>query len=184
MLVQQILKGKGDAAVVTVKPGAKVSEAARTLAELRIGVLIVSGDGTSIDGILSERDIVRSLGTRGSDCLDEVIDGADFFLGLSGPKVLTEAMVSRMAASRGIELGERSIPRWLADAAGWLCEASWRALPLPGEPPLTRHAAMLMSRDCVLNDAKARRELGYQPVVGVDTGLAALSANAGGAAEA
>lgn len=74
MLVQQILKAKGDSPVVTVKPGTLVSDAARILAERRIGGLVVSRDGIEVDGILSERDIVRSLAVRGAGCLAEKID--------------------------------------------------------------------------------------------------------------
>ena len=100
--------------------------------------------------------------------------GEAYFVLDDGRRTLRH-MVTAMAASRGIELGERSLPRWLADAAGWLCEAAWRGLRLSGEPPLTRHAAMVMSRTCVLDDRKARKELGYRPVVGVEEGLAALA---------
>lgn len=74
MLVQQILKAKGDDGVVTIKPGTLVSEAAQILAERRIGGLVVSTDGSQVDGILSERDIVRSLAVRGATCLSETID--------------------------------------------------------------------------------------------------------------
>jgi len=74
MLVQQILKAKGDSPVVTIKPGTLVSDAARILAERRIGGLIVSRDGVEVNGILSERDIVRSLAVRGAGCLSEKID--------------------------------------------------------------------------------------------------------------
>src|SRR6056297_522565 len=74
MLVQQILSSKGDHKVVTVKPGTLVSDAAQTLAERRIGVLIVSQDGAKVDGIISERDIVRSLGVCGAKCLTETVE--------------------------------------------------------------------------------------------------------------
>jgi len=74
MIVQQILKAKGDTAVVTVKPGTLVSDVARILAERRIGGVVVSRDGEAVDGILSERDIVRSLAVRGATCLNESID--------------------------------------------------------------------------------------------------------------
>ncbi len=56
-------------------------------------------------------------------------------------------------------------------AAGAVAEGLWRRLGLRGEPPLTRHAAMLMSRDCVLDGSRARRDLGYAPVVSVEEGL-------------
>ncbi len=74
MLVQQILQAKDSDGVVTITPGTLVSEAAKILAERRIGGLVVSRDGESADGILSERDIVRSLAVRGATCLTEKID--------------------------------------------------------------------------------------------------------------
>jgi CBS domain-containing protein len=73
MLVSQILKAKGDA-VFTAAAGALVSEAVATLAEKRIGVLIVTSGDAEVKGILSERDIVRSLGERGAVCLSDPID--------------------------------------------------------------------------------------------------------------
>lgn len=74
MLVQQILQAKGGDGVITIKPGTKVSEAAQILAERRIGGLVVSSDGEAPEGILSERDIVRSLAVRGATCLNEKVD--------------------------------------------------------------------------------------------------------------
>jgi CBS domain-containing protein len=71
MSVQQILKVKGGASVVTIGPGATVGEAAALLATRRIGALVVSDDGRTVLGILSERDIVRELGTQGVSCLTE-----------------------------------------------------------------------------------------------------------------
>jgi len=73
MLVQQILKSKGEGAVITITPETTVSEAAQTLAERRIGGLVVSRDGETVDGILSERDIVRSLAVRGTSCMTETV---------------------------------------------------------------------------------------------------------------
>lgn len=68
MLVKSILKAK-TGGVRTISPDADVAEAARQLAELRIGALVaVDGDG-AIAGILSERDIVRGVGLRGDACL-------------------------------------------------------------------------------------------------------------------
>ncbi|MFP7673001.1 CBS domain-containing protein [Marivita sp. S0852] len=74
MTVQKILKSKNNDAVVTVASGTMVSEAAKILAEKRIGTVVVSDDGVTAKGILSERDIVRELATRGSACLTESVD--------------------------------------------------------------------------------------------------------------
>jgi nucleoside-diphosphate-sugar epimerase len=85
-------------------------------------------------------------------------------------------MISSMATARGITLPEKSIPGWLADTIGATCEGLWSALPLKGEPPITRFSAMILSRDSILNDAKARRDMGYQPVISVEDGMRALAA--------
>ena len=74
MQVHQILRAKPQAEVITVKPGTSVSDAARLLAERRIGAVIVSDDGLRVMGILSERDIVRDLGRRGAACLSDTVD--------------------------------------------------------------------------------------------------------------
>jgi len=73
MLVQQILKSKGDHGVITVTPDTPIAEAASILAERRIGGLVVSADGEAVDGIVSERDIVRALAVRGGGCLTETV---------------------------------------------------------------------------------------------------------------
>lgn len=83
-------------------------------------------------------------------------------------------MIAGIAAARGVTLPNTSVPAWLADALGAACETAWRMFALKGEPPLTRFGAMIMSRDSVLNDAKARRELGYAPVISVEDGLRQL----------
>jgi CBS domain-containing protein len=73
MLVQSILKSKAEAGVVTIAPGASVSEAAQLLAQKGIGTVVVSTDGQTAEGILSERDIVRELGKSGSGCLSRQV---------------------------------------------------------------------------------------------------------------
>ncbi|HEY0213441.1 MAG TPA: CBS domain-containing protein [Paenirhodobacter sp.] len=74
MQVLQILKAKGDAAVITVPPDATIGAAVQLLAERRIGAVIVSRDGTTADGILSERDIVRELSRQGAAVLEQPIE--------------------------------------------------------------------------------------------------------------
>jgi len=73
MLVSQILASKSTGGVIMIAPDAAVSEAAALLSEKRIGALMVgTGEGKPA-GILSERDIVRELGRRGSKCLDDKV---------------------------------------------------------------------------------------------------------------
>ena len=72
MSIKQILDEKGRE-VVTVKPTMSTMEAARLLAEYKIGAVIVTGAGDRISGILSERDIVRAVARKGAEALDEPI---------------------------------------------------------------------------------------------------------------
>lgn len=74
MLVQQILRSKANEGVISLSAEATVSEAAALLSSRRIGLIVVSEDGKSADGILSERDIVRELGTRGASCMTDKLD--------------------------------------------------------------------------------------------------------------
>lgn len=69
MHVESILKMKGGE-VVTVSPDTGVAEAVELLRARRIGAVVVSSDGRDVDGILSERDVVRALATKGKAALD------------------------------------------------------------------------------------------------------------------
>jgi len=73
MIVSQMLKSKPEMGVISVKPDATVIEASKLLSQHRIGTVVVSQDGKSLDGILSERDIVRELGKRGPSCLNDPV---------------------------------------------------------------------------------------------------------------
>lgn len=73
MLVSQILKSKAGG-VVTLAPGATLREAVDLLSSRRIGAVVISADGKSVKGIVSERDIVRELGRTGPGCLDAKVD--------------------------------------------------------------------------------------------------------------
>jgi CBS domain-containing protein len=61
MRIADILKAKTDPRVVTISPDAGVRELLGLLAQHNVGALIVSSDGQSLDGIVSERDVVRHL---------------------------------------------------------------------------------------------------------------------------
>jgi CBS domain-containing protein len=73
MRISDILRVKGDK-VVTVTPGSDVTQLLALLAEHRIGAVIVSADGIHVDGIVSERDVVRALAERGAAVLSEQVD--------------------------------------------------------------------------------------------------------------
>jgi len=61
MRIKDVLSAKPSREVITVSPDASVRDLVGLLAEHNVGALIVSGDGSSVDGIVSERDVVRQL---------------------------------------------------------------------------------------------------------------------------
>ncbi|MBF6300105.1 CBS domain-containing protein [Nocardia amamiensis] len=69
MRISEILRRKGSD-VATVAPDTTVRTLLAALAERNIGAVVVSPDGNAIAGIVSERDVVRSLHARGADLLD------------------------------------------------------------------------------------------------------------------
>src|ERR1700736_2981976 len=72
MRISDVLRVKGTQ-VVTVTPDTKVRRLLAVLAEHRIGAVVLSGDGTSVEGIASERDIVQALARRGAAVLSEPV---------------------------------------------------------------------------------------------------------------
>jgi CBS domain-containing protein len=82
MNVHTILRNKGSV-VATIAADATIDEAVELLRARGIGALVVSDDGKSVDGILSERDIVDALGRYG-----------DGLLPLSVGKIMTRAVVT------------------------------------------------------------------------------------------
>ena len=69
MTVKAILSAKGGE-VVTIEPTSNLATAAKTLAERKIGALVVTGADRRLIGIVSERDIVHELAAHGAAALD------------------------------------------------------------------------------------------------------------------
>ena len=75
MTVKAILSSKGHA-VVTIEPAASLADAVKLLSERRIGAVIVTGSEGRVIGMLSERDIVRTLADHGTNALQRTVDQA------------------------------------------------------------------------------------------------------------
>ena len=66
MRIREVLKAKAMHEIVTIGPDAGVRELIALLDENNVGALIVSSDGTTLEGIVSERDVVRHLHRDGT----------------------------------------------------------------------------------------------------------------------
>jgi CBS domain-containing protein len=72
VLVSDLIKRKGSA-VASAPPDTTVAALLDLLADQRIGAVVVSADGGTVTGIVSERDVVRALRTAGASLLDAPI---------------------------------------------------------------------------------------------------------------
>jgi CBS domain-containing protein len=72
MRISDLLRVKGTK-VITVTPDTKVRGLLQVLADEKIGAVVVSADGASVDGIVSERDVVRAFAQRGAAVMSEPV---------------------------------------------------------------------------------------------------------------
>jgi nucleoside-diphosphate-sugar epimerase len=91
-----------------------------------------------------------------------------------GDPVVFRDFVTAMLRTQGVEPPDRSVPAWTALPLAKAAEAAWRLLPLAGTPPMTTFRAWLLTQECTIEIGKARAELGYEPVVSREQGLAEL----------
>ena len=73
MKVESMLDAKGRS-VEIIRPDAPVDLAIHRLTDKRIGALVVSGDGRRLEGVISERDVVRALVRHGSRLLEMPVE--------------------------------------------------------------------------------------------------------------
>jgi nucleoside-diphosphate-sugar epimerase len=101
--------------------------------------------------------------------------GQAYFVADDGERTLRE-FLTRLVATRGVALPERSVPGAVLRPLARLVDATWSLLRPGRRPPITSFAASMMSRTVTVRTDKARRELGYAPRVTVEDGLAAMGA--------
>jgi len=134
----------------------------RILARAQAGRLAIVGDGlnrvdvthvdTAADAHLGALDALRA--GRAS--------GRAYFLSQGEPVRLWE-FVNRLLAGAGLPPLTRRVPFPLAYAGGAVLEATWAALRLGGEPPMTRFVATELAKDHWFDVSAARRDLGLRP---------------------
>ena len=127
---------------------------------------------TSTCHVVNACEGIRLAGERGRG-------GQVYFL-TDGPPVLFREFLTALAATAGVRLPDRSVPRWLLSGVARVAERAWRTLPLPGEPPVTRTFVALSGQEMTVDDTRAREELGYAPVLTRDEGLSQLGEEPGG----
>lgn len=104
--------------------------------------------------------------------------GRAYFISNGEPLPMRE-LLNRLLAAAGAPQVHRTLPFGAAYAIGALCEGLWHALPLKGEPPMTRFVAEQLSTAHWYSMAPARRDFGYVPTVTLDEGFRRLRESLG-----
>jgi CBS domain-containing protein len=108
------LRASGNAEVRTVKPDVTVAEAIRRMRDELVGALVVSEDGTSILGIISDRGIVDALADHGVDVLKDRVRS------VMTEGVLTCSADDRVGAIMAAMVARRIRHIPVVDEEGWL----------------------------------------------------------------
>ena len=114
MKVHDVLMAKGQV-VETIRPDAKVLIAVHRMRMQNVGALVVSRDGERVEGVLSERDVVRGLTRHGADLLDMgVVAVMSRTVPVCSPDDSLAKVMDQMTRTRN-----RHIP--VVDGSGLLC---------------------------------------------------------------
>lgn len=155
----------------------------RVLARARAGRLRIVGDGQNqvdmvhVENATDAHLLAETALTRCHPIGDTYrVAGRAYFITNGEPVRLWDWINALLTA-----LGEPPVTRRLslrtASTLGAVCESLWRALPLRGEPPMTRFIAAELAKDHWFDLSAARRDLGYSPRVTMAAGTAALVAS-------
>jgi nucleoside-diphosphate-sugar epimerase len=85
-----------------------------------------------------------------------------------------KGFISALLATRGVAPADKTVPFAVAWSMAGLMGAMWRMLGLRGEPPITRQMLRLIGKPFTILSDKARTELGYEPLITMREGLAAM----------
>jgi len=147
----------------------------RILDRARKGRLRYVGDGSAVidttyidDAVAAHLCAVDRL-APGADC-----SGRAYFLSSGDPRPVRD-VVGAILVAGGLSPEVGTVPLRVALAAGAVAEVVWRALRRQDDPPMTRFLARQLATAHWFDISAARRDLGYDPPVGLDEGFRRLA---------
>lgn len=100
--------------------------------------------------------------------------GGEIYFLTDGKPVEVKEFFTALLKTQGLEPPNKSIPKIVAQIVASAIEIIWRTFKVKGDPPVTKTAIKLMGEEVTVNDAKARKDLGYKGLVSVEEGLAKI----------
>jgi nucleoside-diphosphate-sugar epimerase len=151
------------------------------LTRARAGRLVQVGGGGNLVDLTFIDDCVTAhvLAATALDCRPSA-GGRAYFLSQGSPVPLW-GWIARVLELHGVAPVRRRISARFARVLATAAETAWRTCRLPSDPPLTRFLAEEMATDHYFDISAARRELGFDPSVGVWEATERSFASPGGA---
>jgi nucleoside-diphosphate-sugar epimerase len=146
----------------------------RLLERARSGKLRIVGDGTNRTDVTYIDDAATAHMLAAERLApDSPIAGKAYFIS-QGEPVEVWPFINRILIQAGLPAVTRRIPLPVAYAAGAMFEGAYRLLGRTDEPRMTRFLAVQLGTSHWFDISAARRDLGYEPAVGIDEGLRRL----------
>jgi nucleoside-diphosphate-sugar epimerase len=150
----------------------------RILARARAGRLRIVGEGRNrVDMVHVENAADAHIAAEETLRVPDSRAGGKAYFITNGEPVLLWDWINGLLAGLGEPPVTRRVSLGTALVLGAACEASWRALRLRGEPPMTRFIAAELARDHWFDGSAAGRDLRYAPRISMAAGLAELTAS-------
>jgi len=154
-----VLWGPGDTTIVP-----------RLAALLRRGLMVYVDHGTNHIALSHVRNLAHGLALAAA----APVAAGQVYHVTDDDELTARQALDQLAAALGAPPPRLSLPFGLVHGVAALCEASARVLRRSTPPALTRYGVRLVACDCRYDLGKARRELGYRPLVSFRDGIAGL----------
>lgn len=142
----------------------------RLVDSIGTGRFVWTGSGRHLVSTTHVANLVHGLVVAG----DRGRPGGVYFV-TDGPPVVFRELVERYLATAEVKTPTRSrTPAGAKVMASW-SEAVWNLMNVKRPPALTRTVHVVTGVQCTVRDDRARTELGYEPVVDLDTGMRQLA---------
>ncbi len=96
--------------------------------------------------------------------------GKAYFI-TDGENTLFKEFMTKYVATQGVTLPDKAVSLGMAKFMASVMEFTWRTFKLKGQPPLYKALVNTLGLEFILNDGRARKELGYKPIVTIEEGL-------------
>jgi 2-alkyl-3-oxoalkanoate reductase len=141
----------------------------------REGRLARLGKGDPLQDFAYIDNVVEAhvLAAERLETAPEVVGGKTYFIS-DGAPVGCWTMVDKVLQAAGLAGPKKVVPLGLARFLGVVVETLWALFRVESEPRLNRYKVAALTQPCHFDISAARRDLGYEPTVGLEEGLVAL----------